>query len=59
MAEAWQREREEGGGESNKLAKRKAHCPWESQTAVFKGIGSFFLQVPFAYDFSRSHVAST
>lgn len=60
MAEAWQREGEkEGGGGSNQLAKRKAHCPWESQTEIYKGIGSFFLQVPLAYDFSRSRVAST
>lgn len=59
MAETRQRERKtEDSGGSNHLAQRKAHCCGKGQTAVFKGIGSFFLQVPLAYDFSRSHVAS-
>lgn len=52
------RKEDEDSGEYNHLAKRKAHCPGKGQTAVFKGIGSFFLQIPLAYDFSRSHVAS-
>lgn len=52
------RKEDEDSGESNHLAKRKAQCPGKGQTAVFKGIGSFFLHVPLVYDFSRSHVAS-